>query len=87
MEKQITMSEKKYQALRAAAELAAHPEAVARTILATRASDRKISLEDAIAQVSKVKFPQTGLMIAEAEIATEEAVEIDFSQNYISRAE
>jgi hypothetical protein len=46
MEKMVTISEREYHSLRAAAELVRHPEALARTILAIK-DQRTIALEDA----------------------------------------
>ena len=59
MEKLITITGREYKALRAAAELAGHPEVMARTILAMRPSDRKISLEDAFPEVRAVSELRT----------------------------
>jgi hypothetical protein len=51
VEKAITMAARAYEALKAAAELAGHPEVVARTILAARDVRHRVSLDEA--------FPET----------------------------
>lgn len=73
MEKMVTISETEYRALKAAAELAGHPEVMARTILAMRPSDRKISLE--------VAFPEVNTAIRAA------ATTVDAAELYEDQAE
>lgn len=60
MEKVTSIGVKALEALKAAAQLAAHPEVVARTILAARDAQKRVSLDEA--------FPATS--VQEATVAS-----------------
>lgn len=51
----VTITEREYKSLRAAAELVRHPEALVHTILANRPEARLLDLEDAFPDESVVE--------------------------------